>query len=351
MYANTFGAYALTRDSLNPGLLSLPFGYSAKTTRQARPNLNFRTAIISDMHLGRQAAFAEYLLEFLDNVHFDKLIINGDGFDGLNWLGNEYQDLPELHKRCIDAMFAFVARGGNLVYVPGNHDEEATIDKTIRLKDSNGHALEVKICERHHHIDAKGDVNLVMHGHQNDNWHNVGIMRKIANLADNIYEPALRLSQTFRKASINWLGVDVSLIAPLKFGVKQMVGVAETLRKTMRSELESGYFKRVICGHTHHAELFDDTANSGNFVEDGNFLAETHEGEWKLFKWSDVRKDLQLSKLPRVSDDNPHAEYREFTERAFAMFCRLYPKSGVNPDNRIPKNPEISQPVPEYAYA
>ncbi|PZP54302.1 MAG: hypothetical protein DI586_10100 [Micavibrio aeruginosavorus] len=338
---------------------SYPFEYNSPALQQSFKNqvvpqpehaaYNFRTAIISDLHLGRKAAFAEYLLEFLDNVNFDKLIINGDGFDGLNYDEN----IPELHKRCIDAMFAFIDRGGKLVFIPGNHDEEATVDKMVRIKGRDGRALEVRVCERYVHIDAKGDKNLIRHGHQEDDWHRNSIMRKIAEFADNAYEPSLRLSQSFRRASINWTGRDISLIAPVKYGVKKFFGIDGKLRESMHKDLETGLYKRVFCGHTHHAELFERTGNSGNFVENGNFLAEAHDGEWRLFNWSDVRKQLNLGRLPCKSDANPHASYRAHTDYTLSVFLKLYPKHGAEihkPKIPVQKSNDI-QDIPEYAYA
>lgn len=352
MYLRTLdvdGFARTTHENEYPFVLQRSFENKTRPEHQ-KSTLDFRTAIISDLHLGRRAAFSEYLLEFLNNVTFDKLIINGDGFDGLNYDDN----IPELHKRCIDAMFAFVARGGKLVYIPGNHDEEATIDKTMRFKNREGRVLEIKICERYTHIDANGDKNLVRHGHQDDNWHNNRFMRSIAEFADNAYEPSLRLSQAFRRAAINRTGRDISLIAPVKYGVKKLFGIDEKLRESMQADLEGGEYKRVFCGHTHHAELFERTGNSGNFVENGNFLAETRDGEWKLFNWSDVRKEIALGKLPNTSDINLHANFRDFTDHTLALFFKLYPKSGCilkppTPPNR--SGTKQIQDIPEYVCA
>ena len=350
MFLRTADDYGYARDVQTdeaPFALQRSFETQTRTIPKPSP-YNFRTAIISDLHLGRKAAFSEYLLEFLQNIKFDTLIINGDGFDGLNYDEN----VPELHKRCIDAMFAFVAKGGKLVYIPGNHDEEATVDKTVRLRGPSGRVLEVKVCERYTHIDANGDKNLIRHGHQDDNWHQNKVMRSIAEFADNAYEPSLRLSQAFRRAAINWTGRDISLIAPVKFGVKKIFGIDEKLRASMQADLDRGDYKRVFCGHTHHAELFERTGNSGNFVENGNFLAETHDGEWQLHNWSDVRQDLALGRLPRKSDENPHAAFREFTDKTLSMFFRFYPKQGVTYQ---PSEPPVrgmrETPVPDYAYA
>lgn len=98
--------------------------------------------VISDLHLGIDAAFAEntanlpYLKQFLDRVrvtkNLDELVIAGDMFDG--WflpfsygpIGDYlsfYQKVASANKDVVDAINAIIKDGRiSVVYVPGNHD-------------------------------------------------------------------------------------------------------------------------------------------------------------------------------------------------------------------------------------
>lgn len=348
---------ALSFDNLHTPAIGRSFSAEAEKPKPGKTH--YRTAIISDLHLGRNVAFVEYLLEFFQNITFDKLILNGDIFDGLAWMANNYKDLPEKHKRCVDAMFAFAARGGELVYVVGNHDERVTINRDIVLTSVNGKiTCRVKVCQEYVHIGANGEKILATHGHQEDVWHNSIFWKAIADRADRIYEPLLQLNQVFRKAAINWLGIDLSPIAPLKFTIKKFLGIDRKVREFAERERKRFDADMVVCAHTHGAEFNPKKkyGNDGNWVENGNFMAETMDGKWELVHWHEKRKELKLIHLPKESDDNPNAEYREFTDQAGRWFFWLYPKQEKIEQNSQPPEgprytPEIQESIPEYAFA
>ncbi len=308
------------------------------------PPLDFRTVVISDTHLGRAASFAEYLLEFLQNVQCQKLVINGDFIDGWHLNANKREEFPELHKRCLDAILAHAAQGTEVIWVRGNHDENIAdprydlIDSVIDFKNRDGNlSCPIKICRRHVHEDAKGNKALILHGDDYDQWQTQSFRKKLAEMADIAYEPILRLSQSFRKAAINWTGLDISPIAPLKIGSKWLVGAVKGFEKAVAHEFETGSCDIVICGHIHKAEISHTEKgrymNSGDWVESGTALGEAMDGNWRVVDWSAERKNYCRGRLPSENDTNKNVRYREVTERAISLIHRVWP--GNNHAERI----------------
>ena len=83
--------------------------------------LRFNAIWISDTHLGLRACKAEFLLDFLQHAECKQLYLVGDIIDfwhmkkGMRW--------PALHNKVIQQVMCMAARGTQVIYVPGNHDE------------------------------------------------------------------------------------------------------------------------------------------------------------------------------------------------------------------------------------
>ena len=81
----------------------------------------YRTAWISDVHLGTRGCNAEALLGFLREHEFETLYVVGDLIDiwalrrGIYW--------PQAHNDVIQKLLRAGRKGTRVVYIPGNHDE------------------------------------------------------------------------------------------------------------------------------------------------------------------------------------------------------------------------------------
>src|SRR5213592_2996458 len=84
----------------------------------------YRTAWISDAHLGTRGCNAAALLDFLRANDFETLYIVGDLIDiwslrrGIYW--------PQQHNDVIQKILRKARKGTHVIYIPGNHDELVT---------------------------------------------------------------------------------------------------------------------------------------------------------------------------------------------------------------------------------
>ena len=83
-------------------------------------SLNYRTLWISDVHLGTSAARAADLLEFLTNVHADKIFLVGDIID-LERMQVRPQ-FPDMHRQLVSQLIHLGNTRSEVVFIPGNHD-------------------------------------------------------------------------------------------------------------------------------------------------------------------------------------------------------------------------------------
>lgn len=318
---------------------SLAEGGPSGRARQDDPSkLRYNTIIISDTHLGKGAASAECLLEFLQHVECDRLILAGDILEGWGLKSKRRKAFPEMHARCLDAINAIAARGVEVFYLRGNHDEDLaksryrlmrrTIDFHNRAR--TVHAP-IRFAKSMEHTDARGVTHLVLHGDVFDDYQKEAGKKRIAKLADKAYEGLVTANGAFKKAMMNATGMDVSPASYLKSKTKETVGVIGNFERSVVKESITSRYGGVICGHIHHAEIrqIGNAAymNSGDWVEGCKCIAEKADGTWEIIDWAMKRKELGLTALPRVTGENPFAAYRPITERQIRLARRVWPGS------------------------
>lgn len=79
---------------------------------------NFRTLVISDVHLGSRSSLAENLVKFLNNCTAENIIINGDFIDfmaGFSLFDQKFVDV-------IQKLLKHARKGTKIWVLPGNHD-------------------------------------------------------------------------------------------------------------------------------------------------------------------------------------------------------------------------------------
>src|ERR1700756_4051590 len=118
----------------------------------------YRTAWISDTHLGTRGCNATALLDFLRENDFGTLYVVGDLIDiwslrrGIYW--------PQQHHDVIQKILRKARKGTRVIYIPGNHDELVT-----RFFGAYGN---IDIKENDIHVTASGERILIIHGHDLD---------------------------------------------------------------------------------------------------------------------------------------------------------------------------------------
>jgi len=237
-----------------------------------------RTIFISDVHLGTSGCQHERLLEFLKAHQADKLVLIGDIIDG--WRLRKRWYWPDGHNRVIQQILK-MSKSCQVVYVTGNHDEFLRPYAPLQVGS-------IQIVNEHVH---DGDT-LVVHGDLYDGvtkYH-----RWLALLGDTGYVILLKIN-----GLTDWmrrrLGLGYwSLSAVVKHRVKRAVDFIWQFESSLADECRSRGYRRVVCGHIHHAEVKDidgiQYCNCGDWVESCTAIVETRQGTYTVVRWEDRNK-------------------------------------------------------------
>jgi UDP-2,3-diacylglucosamine pyrophosphatase LpxH len=235
---------------------------------------HYRTAWISDLHLGTRGCKAHAILNFLKDNEFDTLYLVGDIVDiwalrrGIYW--------PQEHNDVIQKLLRKSRKGTHLIYIPGNHDE--FIDGFL------GKFGDITIQKQFVHTTAKGEKILVMHGHELDVViQNLGWLAHIGDLG---YKLLLELNgpvNFFRRL----FGYQYwSLSAYVKNEVKNVVSFIGKFEEAVTHYAANHQVDSVLCGHIHHAASHAigkvHYYNTGDWVESCTAIVEHANGELEL---------------------------------------------------------------------
>jgi len=195
--------------------------------------------IISDVHLGSKDCRPDKLLKILKKIKANKIIIAGDLFDhhNLHRLKKEHwkvlSKLRKLSKRC------------KIIYLIGNHCflKAEFMSILLGFKCCNDHILEygnTKILIVHGDIfdiyftKYKWITNLIIKSYY--------FIRKYTPYADDFFK--IFKSQT-----------------------NDFVEKSSDVKKNALKYIELNGYNKIICGHTHVAEISDKYINIGSFCE------------------------------------------------------------------------------------
>jgi UDP-2,3-diacylglucosamine pyrophosphatase LpxH len=238
----------------------------------------FRTAWVSDVHLGTRSSNAGAFLEFLRDHEFETLYIVGDLIDvwqmrrGIYW--------PQQHNDVIQKLLRKARKGTRIVYIPGNHDEF--------VGGFCGYYGHIAIEKHALHMTAGGRRILVIHGHELDTV--VQNARWLAFAGDVGYQFLLALNPLInfvrRRFGLGYW----SLSAYAKKRVKDAVNFIGEFEKAVVRYAQRYGVDAVLCGHIHSAGIRKigsvDYYNCGDWVETCSALVETLEGEIELLNFN-----------------------------------------------------------------
>lgn len=265
------------------------FGKSAEDFLEPR---RYRTAWISDAHLGTRGCNAAALLDFLRENDFDTLYIVGDLIDiwslrrGIYW--------PQQHNDVIQKILRKARKGTHVVYIPGNHDE--------LVADFCGAYGNIDIKQRAIHVTASGERILIIHGHELDAV--VQNVKWLAFAGDVGYQFLLSLNPLInfvrRRFGLGYW----SLSAYAKQRVKDAVSFIGKFEAAVAHYAERYHVDAVLCGHIHSAAIreFGNVTyyNCGDWVESCTALVEESDGQLNLVRF-----------LPRVEQVQMQSSRRE----------------------------------------
>jgi UDP-2,3-diacylglucosamine pyrophosphatase LpxH len=200
-----------------------------------------RTIVLGDVHLGSPLCRAGQLTALLERADFDRLILNGDIFDDLN-----FRRLKDRHWKVVERIRALSSRR-EVIWIRGNHDGSASV---------LGHLLGVPVREEYSFL-FRGEKVYVVHGDQFDDFHSR--TRGLKNLRDIFYGFAIWFDVP-RKAAIQW-------------AQRSNVIFARAVAKVKRRALEKASAKGarwVVVGHTHRRE--SDLSGAVGFLNPSSWL-------------------------------------------------------------------------------
>lgn len=261
-------------------------------------NSDFKTIVISDVHLGTKGAKAKEVARFLKQFTCENLILNGDIIDG--WQLKKSGSWKRKHTRFFNRMLKMIERDNTKVfYLRGNHDD--FLDQILPLQIGNVSILKDMTYE------SNGKKYFITHGDVFDSI--TTNLRWIAYLGDIGYTFLLWLNRMVnhhrRKRGLPYFSLSQYIKVKVKSAVSYIDKYEEELAKMAKHKGCDG----IICGHIHQPEdrMIGGIRylNSGDWVETMSALVEHHDGTWQLMYY----KDIEFKKSTEKSAIEQEATY------------------------------------------
>jgi UDP-2,3-diacylglucosamine pyrophosphatase LpxH len=246
-------------------------------------------AVISDVHLGTYGCNASELYRYLKSIQPKVLILNGDIIDIWQFSKRYF---PNTHMKIIKQIFSMAAKGVEVYYVTGNHDEmlrkfEGFTMGTLKIVNK----VVLEVDSRKAWI-FHGDVFDISMKHSK--W--------LAKLGAIGYDSLILLNAMVNFFSEKLGKGKVSFSRRIKNSVKSAVKFIDDFEQTVADIAISKDYDYVICGHIHNPEIKEirnETGkvtylNSGDWVENLTAL-EYNKGKWSLYRYQNdprMREEL-----------------------------------------------------------
>lgn len=236
-------------------------------------------AVLSDIHLGTYGCQAVEVEQYLKSIQAKTLVLNGDIID--IWQFNK-RFWPKSHMAVLKEIMKHIARGTEVYYLTGNHDE--MLRKFSDFSLGNFHLRDKLVLE----LDGK--QAWIFHGDVFDA--SMKHAKWLAKLGGMGYD-LLILINSF----INWclaqMGREkMSFSKKVKASVKSAVSFISDFEQIAADLAIEEEYDFVICGHIHQPQIKEVTnekgsvvyLNSGDWVESLTALEYTA-GAWSLFEY------------------------------------------------------------------
>ena len=250
--------------------------------------------VLSDLHLGTYGCHAIELVDYIRSIQPKILILNGDIID--IWQFRKHY-FPASHMQVIKEIFSLMAKGTQVVYITGNHDES--------LRRYSGLQMGNLLLTDKYVMDLDGEKTWIFHGDVFDAT-TKGSAKMIAKLGGQGYDMLILLNR-----AINWLlkivGKEkMSLSKKVKNSVKKAVSWISNFEQIAAELAIEKKYKNVICGHIHQPQIKEVTTdkgsvtymNSGDWIENLTSL-EYNQGNWEIFQYEEkeiTKADISVFK-------------------------------------------------------
>jgi len=235
------------------------------------------TVVISDVHLGTYGCHAKELVQYLRSIRAKRILLNGDIIDIWQFSKSYF---PSSHMKVLKELMRHLAKGTEVYYIPGNHDE--MLRKFVGQRIGNL-TIDNKVV-----LDLDGKKTWVFHGDVFDV--SMKHSKWIAKLGGMGYDLLILFNRGVNLVLERMGREKVSLSKKVKDSVKAAIAHVNDFENTVSEiGIENGY-DHVICGHIHRPEITTITTekgsieymNSGDWVENLTSL-EYDRGEWSLY--------------------------------------------------------------------
>lgn len=240
----------------------------------------FRTIILSDIHLGTAGSKAKEATEFLRYYSCQKLILNGDIVDG--WQLKQYGTWKRKHTAFFKTVLKQIVRHDTkVIYLRGNHDD--FLDQIMPLKVGKNFSI-----RKEYTLTSGTKKFYVTHGDVFDSI--TSHMKWLAYLGDVGYTFLLWVNKFYNNYR-NWRGLPYySLSQQVKSRLKKAVSYISDYEQKLTELARARQCDGVICGHIHQPAIHTIDGiiymNSGDWVESMSALVEDHESNWSLLYYT-----------------------------------------------------------------
>ncbi|MGD2168178.1 MAG: UDP-2,3-diacylglucosamine diphosphatase [Gammaproteobacteria bacterium] len=251
----------------------------------------FSTVWISDIHLGTRACRVDMLIDFLDNTQCDKLYLVGDIVD-LERLRSSFY-WPPAHTKVLRKLLKKCQQGTEVIYIPGNHDDEFRSFAGQRLGP-------IEVRRRDIHVTQEGKRLLILHG---DEFDRLIRTPSLANIAGSIvYRGLLVLNRLMHwwhevRGLPYW-----SLAQHVKSRLGKAVRYVQNFQNACVRAAQGEQVDGVVCGHIHQAAIIEENGftycNDGDWVESCTAVVEREDGTLELLTWSSASDALRNEPVP-----------------------------------------------------
>lgn len=233
--------------------------------------MNWKTIIMSDLHLGARQSQTEKILNFLKENKSEKLILNGDIVDGwaLKNKGKWNDDCTKIFRKFMKRS----EKGCEVIYIRGNHDD--FLKPFIPFTMNN-----IQIVRKYVHTGIDGRTYYCFHGDVLDFV--IMEVRWLAVLGGWSYDFVIRLNTMYNKIRKTFNLPYHSLANTIKQSVKSAINFVSDFEKNAKDLTKQKGYDVAVCGHIHQPKLEVDYMNSGDFCENSTCLVEDFEGNWKI---------------------------------------------------------------------
>jgi UDP-2,3-diacylglucosamine pyrophosphatase LpxH len=232
---------------------------------------NWKTIIMSDLHLGSRQSQTDKIISFLDNNTTEKLILNGDIIDGWALKGN-----GKWTKDCTKIFRKFMKmseKDTKVIYIRGNHDD--FLKDFIPFKLNN-----IRIVRKYIHTGIDDRKYFCFHGDVLD----FVIMeaRWLAVIGGWSYDIVIKFNTIYNKIR-KWFKLPYhSLANAIKQSVKGAINFVSDFEENAKGLTKQKGYDVAVCGHIHQPKIENDYMNSGDFCENSTCLVEDFDGNWKI---------------------------------------------------------------------